>query len=157
MAAANTHFRRCAGLGRQSQCAAFEWCELPPNMARRSYSYIDVNADEARGSRRPRPRDGYNDSSTRRRQLIEAQSYSYIDRCEIHKLPAYISSIVAPYVATRSVAYPKHCSAWTILDELNTDREACNDCLDPLKEPICCVQCLCQSSSTSTWTSNQMS
>jgi len=65
-------------------------------MARRSYSYIDVSADEARGSRRPRPRDGYNDSLTRRRQLIEAQSYSYIDRCELNKLPACISSIAAP-------------------------------------------------------------
>jgi len=71
-------------------------------MARRSYSYIDVNADEARGSRRPRPRDGYNDSLTRRRQLIEAQSYSYIDRCEFNRLPACISSIAAPYVAIKA-------------------------------------------------------
>ena len=71
-------------------------------MARRSYSYIDVNADEARGSRRPRLRDGYNDSLIRRRQFIESQSYSYIDRCECNKPSACISSIAAPYVAIKA-------------------------------------------------------
>ena len=55
-------------------------------MARRSYSYIDVGADEARGYRQPRPRDGYTDTLTRRRLVFEPQSYSYIDRREPNTL-----------------------------------------------------------------------
>ena len=55
-------------------------------MARSSYTFIDVAADEARGYRQPRPRDGYSDSLARRRQLIEAQNYSYIDRSEPHQI-----------------------------------------------------------------------
>ena len=59
---------------------------LQLGMARRSYSYIDVGADEARGYRQPRPRDGYTDSLVRRRLVFEPQSYSYIDQSELKTL-----------------------------------------------------------------------
>ena len=51
-------------------------------MARKSYTYIDLAADEARGYRQLRPRDGYSDSLARRRLVVEFQSYNYIDRRE---------------------------------------------------------------------------
>lgn len=74
-------------------------------MARSSYNFIDVGADEARGYRQPRPRDSYSDSLARRRQLIEAQNYSYIDRGR----PYQNAARLAPYSEVRlHQMYLKH-------------------------------------------------
>ena len=126
-------------------------------MARTSYNFIDLGADEARGYRQPRPCDIYSDSLARRRQLIEAQSYSYIDRSELcHDNPRLTPPLRLKHT------YQGH---WRVAS--CTDLHACSSRLGnpgELRAQQChyhyallYAQYLCPSSNTGIWTSSQMS
>ena len=82
-------------------------------MASRSYRYIDMAADETRGYRQLPPRDGYSDTLVRRRLVIETQSYSYIDRCELSL--ACLTLFSSLQRCSRTVGLAMRASTWCSL------------------------------------------
>ena len=115
-------------------------------------------ADETRGYRQLPPRDGYSDTLVRRRLVIETQSYSYIDRCELSLACLTLSSSLQRCSCTVGLAM--RASTWYSLlckqSTLQTPPWMSTCCVSVrsavlvLDLLLCVLQCPCPSRATST-------